>query len=163
MKTLTAINTLKVEHQISYKGLSFTVKGDHELKFAPVSKLRFFVYLGTSGINYTPDKHEPYYSLSFLMDYLIDEAAKKVERDAYYAKRQGLTTEQILTHPDFAYARFKTGGLGDYYHLYLKDIHSPTGVSQAGGCSVEEWERLSKATGNEHNYLSPTEDLRTAR
>lgn len=63
----------------------------------------------------------------------------------------------FIKSTDFAYARFKPSGLGDYYSLYKKDPSSPTGVSLAFGLEVEQWERLSKEAGRSNQYLAPSE------
>ena len=63
----------------------------------------------------------------------------------------------FIKSSEFAYARFKFSGLGDYYSLYKKDESSPTGVSLAFGIEVEQWERLSKEAGRSNQYLGPSE------
>jgi len=64
---------------------------------------------------------------------------------------------------DFAYARFKSSGLGNYYSIYHRNDDSPTGVKLASSCSEETWEKVSSETKNAHNYFSPTESKMTAR
>ena len=68
-----------------------------------------------------------------------------------------------VNNPKFKYARFQLSGLGNYYNLYHKDDSSPTGVSLVGSCSEKIWEKVSRETGNSHNYLSPTENKMTTR
>ena len=64
-----------------------------------------------------------------------------------------------IKREDFAYARFYKG-FSDYpdtYAFYFEDDSSPTGVVQGGGCTAQEWEKLSKIAEKNNEYLSPTE------
>lgn len=63
----------------------------------------------------------------------------------------------FLKSSEFAYARFRPSGLGNYYSIYKKDLTSPTAVSLAFGLSEEDWDRLSKEAKRSNQYLAPGE------
>lgn len=68
-------------------------------------------------------------------------------------KYKNLSVKQIIEHPDFLYARFKSYGHIKGYQIYFKHDDSPTGVEQVRGISVEDWEKFGKSKDS----LSPTE------
>lgn len=151
------MNTLTTQHAIRFSGLSFVIKGEHELRYRQNSKMMFFVYLGTRG------RSVRFGQLREAMEHLINETAKAEVRQKRHDFIRSLSTLDIIKHPDFAYARFQPSGLGNYYNLYWRSSESPTGIELAGGCSEEEWERLSKLAGKQTQYLSPTENRCSAK
>jgi len=142
------MNTLTVTNNFTFNGFNFCLKGMHLQKFAPQSKLSFNLWLDNHAINITSK-----FGLRDAIDFLIKDIEVRRIRELYYSSRKNLTIDQILSHSDFAYARYK----GEYYNLYLKDKYSPSGVSLAGSCTIDQWERLSKVYNVANNYLSPSE------
>jgi len=147
------------QHTVIYQGYTITINGAHELKFSTASKMEFNFRCGKHGVTFSPKS-----TLKFKekLEYLI---GKVVEADEYAAAALAfknlycnLTKTEKITHPYFKYARFQTGYSGDYYNIYWRSSLSPTGVELVGGCTVEEWDSISKATGKINNYYSPTEN-----
>lgn len=142
------MNTLTVIHNFTFNGFNFCLKGAHLQRFATKSKLTFNLWLDNHAINITSK-----FGLRDAINFLIKDVEARRVRELYYLSRKNLTIDQILTHPDFAYARYK----GKYYSLYLKDRYSPSSVSLAGSCTIEQWEQLSKLYKVTNYYLSPSE------
>jgi hypothetical protein len=155
-------NTLTTTHNITYKGHKVVINGTPETNFGPM-KLVFSYHIGNRGISYGSKNK---YKLSVKLDTLIENIEKdnayQEKAAAFRALYNTLTPAGKIAHPNFAYARFNPSELGNYYNIYWRSEQSPTGVELVGGCSVPEWEEASKASGNSHNYLSPTEGKRTA-
>lgn len=158
------INSIKTAHSITYKGIVVRIEGKHEYRFDRNSRMRFTYYTNGMGRSYGSKNK---YSLKQILDELIVDSKKEIVRkeksDAFRALYQSLSTHEKIAHSNFAYARFQSSGLGNYYNIYWKSDLSPTGVELVGGCDEQEWESISKATGNSHNYYSPTENRMSAR
>lgn len=155
IENLLKNSSVKTKHTINYNGFVFTISGQHEYKYLYKSKMFFSINLSVSrGLMGTTINNRQ--TLKMAMDYLIKEARLSDEREAYYATRKGLSTEQILRHSDFSHARYQVE-FGGFYNLYLRDKFSPSGVGLAGACQPDVWEKMSIETGNSNNYLSPTE------
>jgi hypothetical protein len=146
------MNKLTTIHTINHNGLIFIIKGDHKYKYATVSKLRFFIYLGNHGTNITSKR-----GVKICISELLKTESENKARAEYYKNRNRLTPDQIISHKDFAYARFISSSLGNYYSLYLRDEYSPTGRSLAGSCNESVWEELSVRYNQQNNYLAPGE------
>ncbi len=159
--------SVKTTHTVKYKGFVFTIKGFHQYKFATNSKLMFEFSLAgkcdrviiTIG---TKSKTTFKQVFDILIASVIENDREFDKRTAFKDMHTGLSISEKIAHKNFAYARFQPSGLGNYYNIYWKSPVSPTGVESVGGCSEEEWETISKATGNSHNYYSPTECKMTA-
>ncbi len=161
---------VKTSHSITYKGHNVSIVGEHEFRFARQSKMRFSVSMTMEGCYSrhvttigTKSKTKLKNIIECLIDRCIEDKRQYAKRLSFKSLHTGLSTKELIAHENFAYARFRNSGLGDYYTIYWKSPVSPTGVESVGGCNVEEWEAISKQTGNSHNYLSPTEDLRSGK
>lgn len=160
------VTKVTAKHTINYRGLIVTINGKHEYKFSPASKMdfSFWVEAEQRGISFgTKSKLTLREKLDSLVKSISDAKAYKQKSDAFRTLHNSLTVAEKIAHSNFAYARFQPGTLGNYYNLYWKSQLSPTGVELIGGCTETEWETISNATGNSHNYYSPTENKMTAR
>jgi len=160
------VTKVTAKHTINYGGLVITINGKHESKYATQSKMDFDFWVesekrGASfGRKSTLSFRE---KLDFLVESVREAKAYKEKSDSFKALHQSLSLSEKMAHANFAYARFQPSTLGNYYNLYWKSQQSPTGVELIGGCSESDWEAIGKATGNSHNYYSPTENRMSAR
>lgn len=160
------VTKVTAKHTINYSGLVVTIKGKHECKFATKSKMDFSFWVDAEqrGASFGTKSTLSFKGkLDFLVKSINDAKAYRAKSDAFRNMYESLSTAEKISHSNFAYARFQNSTLGNYYTIYWKSQLSPSGVESVGGCSETEWEIISKATGNSHNYYSPTENKMTAR
>ena len=149
---------VKTQHTITYKGRVVKIIGEHEYRYAPVSKMEFGLYHENMGLIHSPKSK---LSLREKLDEFIvkldKEKARLEKSKAFKDAHSNLTVAEKIAHANFAYSRFQKSEFGNYYNIYWKSELSPTGIELVGGCTEREWEDASKESGNSHNYLSPTE------
>ena len=161
------MNTQTTQHQITFKGQVITIKGKHEYKYLQNSKMSFeFSIKGVKSTHIRTIGTKSKTTFKQILDMLIDDVTKgnkyAEESDKFRDSYKNLSPAEKIAHPNFKYSRFQNSGLGNYYNIYWKNNQSPTGVELVGGCDEKEWETISKETGNQNNYLSPTENKMTA-
>ena len=137
-------------HKLDYKGYRFHLYWKSEGRQVAkalylVDKNRTEGYLFRTG------------SIRYRMEELVESAKDHKRRTERLEYVRSLSASELIGHENFAYARFKPSGLGNYYQLYWRSPESPTGVESVGGVTEAEWEKISKALGKSHCYLSPTE------
>lgn len=143
----------KSVHVLTYKGFRFETwwhKAPGKKK--PVRA----IYLMTECVSGVFTKKM---GLKYWMDKLILDHKKDQARKARTEFLKSLSNEELVKHPNFAYARLKASMSGNYYSIYWKDSESPTGVDLVGSCPEWEWEAISRKHGVSHHYLSPTEKV----
>ena len=164
MKQQSEITKVTTQHTINYKGNVIVIKGKHESKFATKSKMDFSIHCENQGVSFGTKSTKTFRErLDYLLNSVSEAKAYKVKSDAFKTLHQSLSTAEKIAHSNFAYARFQKNSGGNYYNIYWRSQLSPTGVELIGGCTESEWETISKATSNSHNYYSPTENRMSAR
>lgn len=139
------------EHKLIYKGNIFVVRGIHHLDSG--YKMVFTCCLGDLARIYEGNHKS---SLREILDDLISSVRYKADYAVKMAEFKVLylsfSVVEKITNSNFFYAKFISPKFG--YELYWKKPESCGEEELVGGCSVSEWEKISKTTGKENLVFS---------